>query len=200
VLEGVVNPNGDRGAWAIVSRAGQAIGGLGYVALAATGLRVALGEGAGPGGDQLARSGAAEALVIPGGPALAVVIGLVAMGVGVRQAHLGISRGCLRALDLSRTSPAFRCWAGRLAALGFAAQGTLFGMVGAFLVRAVVNRAPGEARGTGGALDVIASRPYGTTLLGAAAIGLLAYALYAGIEGACRRFPVECAAPRAAGA
>ncbi|BDG05319.1 DUF1206 domain-containing protein [Anaeromyxobacter oryzae] len=195
VLEGIVNPNGDRGAWAAISRVGQAVGGLGYVALAATGLRVALGHAPGPSGDQLARTGAAEALVLPGGPVVAVVIGLVAIGVGVRQAHLGISGGCLRVLDLSATSTTFRRWARWLAAFGFAAQGTLFGMVGAFLIRAVVRRAPAEARGTGGALDVIAARPYGTTLLAAAAVGLFAYALYAGIEGACRRFPGECPAP-----
>jgi hypothetical protein len=188
VLEAITNPAGDRGAWSVVSRVGQALGGVGYVLLACVGVRLAFGESAGPSGDELARRGVAQAFAHDAGPA-ALLVGLVAVGVGVRQAHLGWTCGFVRSIDLGPTSPLFRRWAPRVGLVGFTAQGTLFAMMGLFLVQAVVLRDPSEATGTAGALEVLASRHYGRTLLAAASVGLLSFALFAGIEGACKRFP-----------
>jgi hypothetical protein len=189
VLDAIANPRGHRGTWAAISRVGQAIGGAGYAGLGVLGFQLAAGEGAGPDVDTLARAGVAEAFRFPGGPALAVLVGAVAVAVGVRQAHLGLSRGFLETVDLSPATPAFRRLAAGAGALGFAVQGTLFALVGLFLVLAVVRRDPGEATGTGGALQVLAARSHGKAILVAASLGLFAYALYAGIEGACKRFP-----------
>jgi hypothetical protein len=189
VLEAIVNPWRQRGAWGTASRIGQAIGGLAYAALGALGLRLAFGEAGGPDGDALAQSGVAEAFRFPGGPALAVLAGAVIVGVGLRQMHLGLSGRFLETVDLSPAAPALRRLAARAGAFGFAVQGSLFALVGIFLVQAVLEHEPREATGTGGALNVLAGKPHGTVLLGVAALGLLSYALYAGIEGACKRLP-----------
>lgn len=204
VVEALANPRRQRTLFSRVARLGQAVGGVGYVALAAAGLRVALGEPAGPSGDELARDGVALAFRLPGGPVVAVALGLVAIGVGLRQAHMGLTRGFLENVELGPTSRVFRRVAALAGAVGFATQGAVFASVGVFLIEAVVTRAPREAAGTGGVLEELASRPHGAVLLGCAALGLLAYALYAGIEGACRRFPrapgVAAAPRRRAGA
>lgn len=190
VLEALANPLRARpGTLQVISRVGQAIGGFGYVALGALGFRLALGEGIGPSGDQLARGFAARVLEQPTGPLAMGVVGLGAIVVGIRQVRFGVTHACLDGLDLERFSARFRERVGAIASLGFGAQGTLFALVGAFLVQAAFERQPYEATGTGGALLALARKPYGTTLLFSAAVGLLAYALYAGFEGAFKRMP-----------
>src|SRR5512142_402178 len=87
-----------RGAWAAVSRLGQAVGGGGYVLLGLVGVRVLLGMDTGPSGDALARSSVAEALVVPGGPLVGVVLGAAGIVVGLRQALQGLTRSFLRSL------------------------------------------------------------------------------------------------------
>lgn len=190
VVEALANPyRHPRRVRTALSRLGQAMGGLGYLGLGAVGLRMAIGEGAGPSGDEIARAFAGRVLEQPTGPWAATVVGTAIAVVGARQVHLGVSGRALSTLELSRTSPLFRRAARRLAALGFAVQGTLFGFVGVFLVQAAFDRDPGEATGTGGALELLGAQPYGTVLLLGAAVGLLAYALFAGIEGATKRLP-----------
>jgi hypothetical protein len=190
VIEALGNPYRRPSApWSEIGRVGLAVGGAGYLALGAVGFRIAVGEGAGPSGDELARAFAARVLEQPTGPWAATVVGLAIAVVGARQVFLGVSGGVLSTLDLGRTSALFRGAVRRLAAVGFAVQGTLFACVGVFLVQAAFDRDPGEATGTGGALGVLAAQPYGTTLLLAAAVGLLAYALFAGIEAATKRLP-----------
>lgn len=65
----------------------------------------------------------AEALGIPGGPALAAVLGAIAIGVGIRPAVQGLSRSFLSSLDLSGAPPAARGIAISLGTVGFTAQG-----------------------------------------------------------------------------
>jgi hypothetical protein len=190
VLDGLTNAQRTRrGPLQAISRVGQGIGGLGYVALGGIGVRLALGEGIGPSGDEIARAFAARVLTQPTGPLAMGVVGLAAMVIGVRQARLGVTHACLDSLDLDRFSRRFRQRLGAVAALGFGAQGALFALVGAFLIQAAFDRQPGEATGTGGALHALATKSHGATLLLAAALGLLAYALYAGLEGALKRMP-----------
>jgi hypothetical protein len=62
--------------------------------------------------------------------------------------------------------------------LGHAVRLVLFGMVGAFLVRAAYQYDPKEAIGLDGALAKLAHQPGGTIWLGACAAGLFAYGLF----------------------
>ena len=50
--------------------------------------------------------------------------------------------------------------------------------MGSFLVRAALEHDPQEARGLGGALQTLAQQPFGAWLLGAVALGLVAYGLF----------------------
>jgi hypothetical protein len=172
-----------------VARLGQGLGGAGYLVLAWVGIRLVLGEGPGPSGDELARGFVARLVRQPTGAWAASVVGLVAVGVGLRQVRLGLTRGFLESLDPRLLGPRLRRAAVVLGAAGFAAQGALFALAGGFLVQAAWLLDPSEASGTGGVLAVLGRGPYGKSALGVAAAGLVAYALYAGIEGACRRYP-----------
>jgi H+/Cl- antiporter ClcA len=61
---------------------------------------------------------------------------------------------------------------------GHAARAIVFGLIGAFLVKAAVGYEPDEAIGIDGALRKLAQQPYGEVLLGAVAVGLIAYGVY----------------------
>jgi hypothetical protein len=64
-----------------------------------------------------------------------------------------------------------------LLVLGHAARGALFGLVGAFLIRAAWRHDPLDSTGVAGALQSMRQQPWGAWLLGAVALGLIAFAL-----------------------
>jgi hypothetical protein len=190
VLEGAIDPSGaPLTPFRAVSRIGQAVGGLGYLALAAVAVRIVSGEGAGPSGDEIVRMLVGQYVALPTGRWAVAIVGVAAVIVGARQVWLGISGACLASLTLERVPRRLRRSARALAVVGFPAQGGLFALVGVFLVQAALERDPGEATGTGGALHAVAASPYGSWLLLIASTGLLACAAYAGIEAATRRMP-----------
>lgn len=199
VLEAIANPfRQPRTAWSAVARVGQAIGGLGYVALAIAGLHFANGGGEGPTGDALARGFASRVLAHATGAVAITVVGFTVIGIGARQLRFGASGQCLSALDLSGRPPRLRRAARLAGALGFATQGLLFALVGVFLVQAAWEGQPAEATGTAGVLTVLTRPPWGPSFLLAATAGLVAYALFAGLEGAFRRFPARPRRPGSA--
>ena len=58
-----------------------------------------------------------------------------------------------------------------------AGRGVVIGIAGGFLVVAALQSDPEEATGLGGALQALLREPFGPWLLGAAALGLVAYGL-----------------------
>jgi hypothetical protein len=71
--------------------------------------------------------------------------------------------------------------------LGHLARFVVFALIGTFLVRAAWEFDPKEARGLDGALLEVSRQPFGPVLLGAVAVGLLAYAVYCLVEARYRR-------------
>ena len=71
--------------------------------------------------------------------------------------------------------------------LGHLARMLVFGLIGLFLLKAAWEFDPKEARGLDGALMELAQQPYGGLLLGAVAVGLMAYALYCFVQARYRR-------------
>ena len=65
----------------------------------------------------------------------------------------------------------------RMARLGFITKGVVYGVIGVLAVQAAFT-AGGGTEGTRGAIREIGQQPFGQVLLGLAAIGLLAYALW----------------------
>ena len=118
----------------------------------------------------------ARAFSIPVGRYL---VGLVGAGIilfGLWQFYRAVTRDKNRRVDLSRTRlrPAINA----LGVYGLLARGTLFGLVGAYLVNAAWRRDPRYSGGVAGALAGFKQQPYGEGLLAVMAIGLLCYGLY----------------------
>ncbi len=189
LAQAVADPDGRgrSGAGAILSRVGEAGAALGYLSLTFAAVRVAMGEGPGPAGSAAARSWTARALALPGGRALVLAGAAIVLFVGGKQIWTGVRRRFLDHLDLSRLGARGARWATRLGVAGFAAQGSVFVVVGLFFARAALEANPRRATGFDGALAALAQQPYGVALLAAAALGLLAYAAFAFVEGTHRR-------------
>jgi hypothetical protein len=62
--------------------------------------------------------------------------------------------------------------------LGFAARAVLYAMVGALAFRLAIGVGSGDEASQQGAMEALAQRPFGGTLLAAVAVGLAAYALF----------------------
>jgi hypothetical protein len=71
--------------------------------------------------------------------------------------------------------------------LGHLARCVVFGLIGIFLVKSAWEFDSKEARGLDGALLELAQQPYGGLLLGAVAVGLLAYGFYCFVQARYRR-------------
>jgi hypothetical protein len=189
IVEAIGDPERRRrsGFLAAASRVGEAVAGLGYVALAVAAVRLSAGGAPGPSGDASAESWTARALQLPAGRWLVLGGAAIVLVVGLRQIRIGVTRRFLEKLDLSGAGARLRRWAAPLGVAGLAAQGAVFTLVGGFFASAAIRHDPDEAKGFDGALAAIARQPSGMALLGAVALGLLAYAAFSAIEGRHRR-------------
>ncbi len=61
--------------------------------------------------------------------------------------------------------------------LAYAARGVVFGVIGVFLVQAALQTDSDEARCLGGALETLVRQPFGPYIIGAVALGLVAYSV-----------------------
>jgi hypothetical protein len=167
---------------ALASRVGQAISGLTYGALAVSVFRLIhtlhhLGR---PSETAAMRSFVARMLDLPLGPWLVIGMGafVVAAGLG-SVARAGLDHFA-RGLDCH---PKLRTGLGVLARVGYAGRGVALLPAGALLVRAGLHARASDARGLGGALEVIARQPLGHPVLGLTAVGLMGFGLFAVVEG-----------------
>jgi hypothetical protein len=160
-----------------------------HASLAVAAFRLVLGTGgAGPSGEQSTQSWTARLMSQPFGQALVATVGLVIAGVGLWQVYKAWKEKFRKKLRLSELSPQHAEWAVRISKLGILARGGVFMMIGAFLVQAALTANPRRAHGLDGALETLASQPYGMVLLALAAAGLVAYAVYMAVEARYRRF------------
>jgi hypothetical protein len=174
-----------RSAKALLTRAGQAVSGAVYAGLAISvfGLLDAL-EDLHETDDQAAtRAAVAQALEMPFGNLIVMAAGLFVLGAGLGSAFRAVFDHFGRDLDCDRP---VRAWAGTLARIGYAARGVALIPAGGLLVRAGLHARASEARGLGGALDVMAAQPFGEAMLALIGLGLVAFGLFAFAEGALR--------------
>jgi hypothetical protein len=179
---------GPRRKWThLVMRVAKSIGGLMYVGMGVWAAGLAFGGGPGPTSDTIARSLTGRALALPGGGLLVALGGVVALVIALNQARNGWKAHRRPELALERMGPRLRASAGWLSLVGYGAQGLVFALMGIFLLQAAVEGDPKEATGFDGALATLARQPPGMALLAVVALGLLAYAATAAIEGRYKR-------------
>src|ERR671913_608202 len=161
---------------ALGKRLGYGVSALVYAGLAFSAVGLILGsasQGNGTPDDWTARL-----LSWPLGQVLVVCVGIAVACVGLRELYQAYKARFLKYLRLDEMGEKVRKWTERWGRLGVAARGIVFCVVGPFLVRAALEHDPQEARGLGGALQTLARQPLGPWLLGAVALGLVAYGLF----------------------
>lgn len=164
---------GESRAHTIAKRVYRSISAVMYGTLATTGARLVLGmpEGADP-------PGLVRLLVHPAGRAAAGLIGAGVTGAGVYHAVRAFKATFRRKLVFDGVG---RRWAPVLVAIGRVglwARAVVYMLIGSFLVRAAWTASSHGARGLEETLDLVRAQIYGGVLLGALAVGLLAYGLY----------------------
>jgi hypothetical protein len=185
LFQGIVDPESEgRDAKGIVKRFDHVINGLFHGALAFSAGELALGAGGGGGSPD---DWTTRLLAQPLGRWLAVIAGTVIVGAGLYQFYKVYKADFRDELKSGEMSTRERTWATRSGRLGYAARGVVFGVIGVFLVQAALKADPDEARGLGGALQTLARQPFGPYILGAVALGLVAYGVFMFVMARYRR-------------
>jgi hypothetical protein len=114
----------------------------------------------------------------PGGGPLTIVIGLIAIGVGLGQfieAYRATFASDLKGTEMSEQE---RIMAIRLGRFGMFARGVTFLVIGWFVVQAGRHHDPAQVQGFGGAFIFLLGQPFGRVLLGIVALGFVALGLH----------------------
>ncbi len=123
----------------------------------------------------------------PLGPVLVAAIGVGLFAYAAREVWCAWTAKLDRKLDLSELRPQTARWVVGLSRFGIAARGVVFSVMGIFLVASALTTNPREARGFGEALATLQGWTFGTVLLAAVALGLVAYGVYDVVEARFRR-------------
>ncbi len=118
----------------------------------------------------------------PLGRWLVAAVGIGIIGAGAFNVWRGVTARFRKNLKTRKMTAVEDRSFSMIGVVGHVARGLVFGVIGAFLVRAAYQYDPKEAVGLDGALSQIVRRDYGDTLLGLVAAGLLAYGLYCFVE------------------
>jgi hypothetical protein len=175
---------------ALAARAGQAISGVVYASLAISvfGLLDALEDLREVDEQAKTRESLTQALALPGGELVVIVVGLFIVGVGVGNIVQAATNDFCKQLSCDGK---IARGAAVLGKLGYFARGVAFLPAGAFLVMAGLHARGGEAQGLGAALDAVERQPFGDWTLGFMALGLVAFGLFAFAEARYRHMRVE---------
>jgi len=169
----------DKKSWA--KRAGNVGRAAVYGGFTVAAIKLLMGSGSQAGGGGTEKKGTAKVLDIPGGKAIVVIAGLIVIGTGLWNIYRGLSRKFEDSLSLGGVDEAKRKSIVTAGVVGYVARGIAFGLVGVFLVRAGLEKNPGQAKGLDGALRQVADASYGPWLLMLLAIGLILFGLYRAI-------------------
>ncbi|HEY1573003.1 MAG TPA: DUF1206 domain-containing protein [Pseudonocardiaceae bacterium] len=165
------------------------VGGRGVAVLfiAVSTFRLLVSSSAGKSSNGESQTFTAKLMSVTGGRLL---VGAVGVGIVVAAAVIawrGVGRSFVEDLDLSRVSPKTARLTELLGAIGFAAKGVVYAIVGVLVLVAAIQFNPKRAVGLDGALRTLAGQPLGIGLLVVAALGLACYGGYCFVEARCRR-------------
>ncbi|HXN91995.1 MAG TPA: DUF1206 domain-containing protein [Candidatus Sulfotelmatobacter sp.] len=165
-----------RGPGGYMARLGFVTSAVSYAAIVFFALRILLGSG-GAAADSTQKS-IAEILTHPGGGPLTVIIGLVAILIGLGQfleAYRATFKEDLKGAEMTATERNAAIGLGRF---GMFARGVIFLVIGWFLVQAGIHHDAGQVQGFGSAFQFLLGQPFGRVLLGIIALGFVALGLH----------------------
>jgi hypothetical protein len=164
---------------ALAKRAGYLGRGVVYAGSCFVAVALVVGAGAG-GGDE--RRETAKVLDWPLGRWIVGAVGLGFLAAGAFNVYRSLTEKFRKDLREHEMGSDVRTWAIAVGIVGHAARGVVFGLIGAFLLKAALEYDAKEAIGIDGALRKLAQQTYGEWLLGVTAAGLIAYALFCLIQ------------------
>jgi hypothetical protein len=151
--------------------------GLVNFGIAVEALRLAFSNGGGNSGNK-APHWTAEVMSKPFGVWLVAGAGAIFAGYGIAQIIRAMRSKLDKQLRLGEIEPDTRRMVRRLARIGIAARGIVFGVIGIFLIKSGLEADPSQARDLGAALQEVQQQPFGKYLLGGIAVGLFLYGFY----------------------
>ena len=160
--------------------------GISYAILFAAAVKILAGPGGGGGGANPDQA-AGGVLGWPGGPWIVGIVGLIVIGVGLQQGYKGVTRSFMEATNTDRMDDRVEHAYTAFGVFGHLARMAVFGLIGAFLVKAALDFDPDEAVALDGALAKVADAPYGPLLLGVVAAGLIGFGAFSLVESRYRR-------------
>jgi hypothetical protein len=158
------------------ARLGFVTSAVSYAAIVILAVELLAGSGA-PSGDSTQKT-IASVLTHPAGGVLTILIGLVAIGIGLGQFLEAYQANFAKDLKGAEMSPSQRTWAIRFGRFGMFARGVVFVVIGWFVVQAGIHHDAGQAQGFGGAFQFLLGQPFGRVLLGVIALGFVALGLH----------------------
>ena len=156
---------------------------LSYALIVAFGLKIL--AGAGGASTDATQKTISSILEHPEGGRLTVLIGLVAIGIGVGQfveAYRAVFKRDLKGAEMSDATRSIVIALGRF---GMFARGVIFLVVGWFIVQAGLHHDPGQVQGFGEAFLFLLAKPFGHLVLGIVALGFIALGVH---SAACARW------------
>jgi hypothetical protein len=191
VVQGLRDTEDKGTSWkGLAVRTGYACIGVLYAGLSYSAVQLILGHGAGKNSDEHSREWTARLLMLPFGRLLVGLAGLSVIGFGLWQCYKAFTAKFRRKWKRHEMSERSRLLATRAGQVGLTSRGVVFGIIGLFLIQAAWRARAEEARGLGGALRALEQQPYGPYVLGAVALGLVAYGLYMFVEARYRRMRI----------
>ena len=186
-VQAILDPeNKGTDAKGLAKRGSMLASGIAYAGLALLAARIVSGTGnaSSGGGSQEAAAGLMDK---PFGRWLVVLAGIAVIVSALYQIYESYTKKFRKRLKLEEMDANEERLATRTGQVGLTARGIAFFVSGWFLVQAGLRYNPNEARGLGGALETLASQPYGPWLLGLVALGLIAYGAYSFLQARYRK-------------
>jgi hypothetical protein len=172
----------------LAQRGAMVVSGIAYGTLAIAAARIASGsQSAADSGGGGTQGMTANLMAQPFGRWLVALAGIAVIVSGLYQLKEGWQEKFRRRLNLDELPAELQRRVVQTGKMGLIARGSVFLMIGMFLLVAAWQADPTEARGLGGALATLAQQPYGPWLLGLVALGLVAFGIYSLVESRYRR-------------
>ncbi|GAB3553712.1 DUF1206 domain-containing protein [Arthrobacter tumbae] len=145
-----------------------------YAAIGVAFAQYAMGGG---GGGSSTQSTSAALMANPVGAALLLATGVGILAVGGYFVYSGVTQKFEENLSGKPSGSAGKAVT-ILGTVGYVAKGIALGVLGILLVIATVRNNPEESTGLDGALKSLQEQPFGVWILGAVALGLIAYGVF----------------------
>jgi fumarate reductase subunit D len=165
-----------KGASGYAARLGFVSSATSYAAIVFLAIQLLVGSTGGAGNST--QKTVAAILVHPGGGWLTVLIGVVAIVVGLGQfleAYRATFKEDLKGAEMTNSE---RVNVIRIGRFGMFARGVTFVVLGWFVVQAGIHHDPAQAQGFGGAFAFLLAQPFGRVILGIVALGFVALGLH----------------------